>query len=609
MSPKQMQNMTRLLWAAAWMCTLCVTHGQNQPVRLAESWQSGAYTGSDATGKHVIALWTFDAGSELKAEGDRSFDITLMGAKLNATGRFGGCLESFRGHPVEDVNHGAKIANHRELSPKGAFTIEMWIKPKSELKDYPSCFLLDKKYVSHTDYQLVLGPSGKRSTKRALRAVLGYGDDSAWYSSDPLVYEPGVWYHVAFTYDGAGKGQFWRDGKAMGGTTRAGREAVAPGKRFLTIGDRNGSLYHGFPGFIDQVRICDGVLEFRPAALAMESARTTFVRMEKEVALRFSVTNRMRRPLEGAICRIGMIGASDHRVTVPDLAQGAGHQIEYALDTSLSPGPYDVVARIELPGTPPYVSDERFPITIVPRPLPHRMPVVMWGVGGTDTVVEEIDTLRDLGFTHCLGGTADMRKIWDAGEPTQASDDGRVANTQAMLNTALAKGLRVMMGLTPGRWARTKKEFLRVGQDGKHLEDIDGLHPEVQTFCYNVGASVAQTYGDFPGLDGVMVHTEVRGASAPSFSDVDKAAFLKHAGYGIPEGVDTKYGTRYTTLNEFPTDRVIPDDFPLYVYYRWLWGQGDGWSALHTALNRGLKTGVHEHFWTFHDPAVRVASV
>ena len=43
--------------------------------------------------------------------------------------------------------------------------------------------------------------------------------------------------------------------------------------------------------------------------------------------------------------------------------------------------------------------------TVVPRPL-AKMPVMMWGIGGTGAR-EEMARLKDLGFTHCLGGGVD----------------------------------------------------------------------------------------------------------------------------------------------------------------------------------------------------------
>ena len=56
---------------------------------------------------------------------------------------------------------------------------------------------------------------------------------------------------------------------------------------------------------------------------------------------------------------------------------------------------------------------------------------------------------------------------------------------------------------------------------------------------------------------------------------------------------------------------MIPDDQPLYRYFQWFWREGDAWPALNTATARGLKRGATDRadLWTFHDPAVRVASV
>jgi hypothetical protein len=157
---------------------------QQSTAQFAEPWEQ-LYQGEDATGSHVIALWSFDEGAETTDAGGKGLDIQLVGAQISPEGRFGGCLESFPGHPVEDVAHQARVKHQPALSPTGAFTIEMWLKPKPELgEDYPEAFLLDKKYVEHTDYQLVLSRPGSDG-RRTLRAVLGYGSDSATYVSEP----------------------------------------------------------------------------------------------------------------------------------------------------------------------------------------------------------------------------------------------------------------------------------------------------------------------------------------------------------------------------------------------------------------------------------------
>ena len=186
---------------------------------LGEPW-SAEYAGDDATGPHVIGLWQFNAGAETVDASGREHDAMLQGAAIGAEGRFGGCLECFPGWPVEDKPHRAQVPNHPALSPSGAFTLELWVRPKEQLDEkYPDSFLLDKKYVAHDDYQLILGAADK-SGNRILQANLGFGADSQTYYSQPARFEPGRWRHIAFTYDGAGAGRFFLDGRSWGGGAR-----------------------------------------------------------------------------------------------------------------------------------------------------------------------------------------------------------------------------------------------------------------------------------------------------------------------------------------------------------------------------------------------------
>ena len=594
----------------------CALAQQPAP-RSCEPWQQ-PYAGSDATGKHVVAFWPFAVGAETSDASGHKLDLKLQGATAARDERFGGCLESFRGFPVEDKRHAAVAANNPAFSPKGAFTIEMWIKAKKELDGYPDAFLIDKKYVAHTDYQLTLSAVGK-SSERRLIANLGFGEDSERWMSDAAVYEPGVWHHVAFTYDGAGEGRFWRDGTALGGGRKPGRAAIAPGKHPVSVGDRIGSNYHGFPGFIAQVRLCNGVLEFRPVAFAVASDRTAFVRMEKAPAIRFTVTNLQRIKLKGATASVSVEGLGEKRFELPELDGGSSRALDYALDTSLRPGDYQLRARLQIPGDKPYVSEEGFPVVIVPRPLPHRMPVVMWGVGGTDNVIKELPRLKHIGFTHCLGMGADFPAIWDAGKPTAASKPETVAETKHMLDVALANDLGIVITLSPAHWlADAKKELRRIDRTGKTdaKPNICGLLPPVKDYCYNVGASVAQTYGAFPAWQAALLHTELRDGANLCFHDADKEALRKAADMDIPAGISGKWGVEYSKVKDFPADRVIPDSHPLYRYLQWFYKEGDGWNGLNSALHRGLKScsrrreeaGIPD-LWTFHDPAVRIASV
>ncbi|MDY0169598.1 MAG: LamG domain-containing protein, partial [Thermoguttaceae bacterium] len=574
-------------------------------LQLAEPFRS-EYSGEDATGEHVIALWQFnqpDPAADLSGNGH---ELTLRGAEFVDGGRFGGALRSYRGWPVEDTAHQARAKNSPSLTPAGAFTIEMWIQPADELREYPDAFLVDKKYVADDDYQLVL----MRETApdmRHLRMSLGFGKESATWQSDLLHVPPGQWRHIAFTYDGAGTGAFFIDGSPAGSDYQTGYGRISPGRHDLVLGDRFGSYYHGFPGLIDQVRITRGVLRFTPVTFELLSPRRVFERMEQAEPLRFGLTNLTSRPLTGARALFSLGGAGRQAMELPEIASGQQHVLEYRFDTALRPNTYELSASVELPGDEPFSASQSFELVLVPRQPAHSMPVVMWG--GASGRREE---LREIGFTHAIGVGCDFSAVWEAEGPTQPGDDARIAAGIQELDAALAAGMRIVSSLSPGSWARSQADYQRIRRNGEPYtgrEDVCAQFERIQQFCGDVGESMARAYGRHPAFDSALIHTEVRGHSNPCFHEHDRKAFEQFAGFPIPDEVVNMRGVRYDKLDDFPENRVIPDDHPIYVYYKWLWKNGDGWNELHTRLHRGLKAGAHARFWTFHDPAVRVASV
>ena len=604
---------------------------QAEAVKLREAWET-PYAGGDAEGKHVVALWKFDAKDATaqdaagKDASGNGHDLTFVGAKPVGDGRFGGCLESARGLPIEDKPHQARANDHNELSPQGPFTIEMWIMPKKELdKDYPMSFLLDKRYVSHNDYQLILG-SEEANGQRCLSMILGFGKDWETYYSRPLPLQVGKWLHLAFVYDGNGKGCFFINGLPWGEKTAAGRKNICPGGYPLMIGDRLGSNYHGFPGFIDEVRICKRAQEFRRAKVALLSERTSFLRMES-AALRFAVTNLQQEPINKATLTITPTGpladtaagesadTAGKTIELGNLAAGKAMEIEYAFDTRLRPADYTLLARLQIAGHKTVEAEERIKLSIVPRPLPDQFTVLMWGVAGG--IVKEMDRLKRIGFNHALGLSADDGKIWKAGKPTDAGSEAYVAQNKAMLNEALRHGMTVAAGLSPVSDKRGDERFLRVASDGKPRsqkdyggnQDVCPLFPELKRFSHDVGASMTRTYGDFPAFGAALAHTEVRGAATPCFHEHDRQAFKKATGLDIPAEIQGPRGVNYKNIKNFPADRAIADDNPIYLYYRWYWKEGDGWNPVNSELTRGLKSMDRDDLWVFHDPAVRVASV
>ncbi len=345
------------------------------------------------------------------------------------------------------------------------------------------------------------------------------------------------------------------------------------------------------------------------------SDRACFVRRESPVSLRFAVTNLERAPLAGAEVSISLDGMAETTTKLADLPPGKPIVVDYPLDTSLRPGAYHLVVRLNTAGPKPYQIREEFPLRIAPRQPPQRFPVLMWGIWDPQEVRKEMGRLKQIGFNHVLGVGADNRKIWEAGKPIAAADAETVAQTKRLLDEALANDMTIMAALSPAATLAGRREFQRVDRKGQPYKKepdrlgVCGLIPEIGAFCYNVGASVAQTYGRFPAFGAALLHTEVRDNDDLCFHKYDFEAFRKTSGSDIPAEVVYYNGVDYHAIPGFPVDRVIPDNHPLYAFYRWFWKAGDGWNGLNTALHRGLKSTGRRDFWTFHDPAVRVPCV
>jgi hypothetical protein len=586
----------RLLPSACFVLTAAA-----QPV-LQEAWEK-EYTGEDANGKHVLGYWKFDAAGPLLDSSGKGNDLVNNGAAAASEGRFGEAIESFPGFPISDKPHSMRVSTKGRLSANGPFTVEMWIKPKPEFEKTGRCYLLDKKYVPdhHADYAWQIW-EGDKTGPRRLAVTLGFGSLSETFHSEPVALPVGEWQHIAFNYDAAGTVTFYRNGSVIGRATKPGLKAVTPGTRALYLGDRSGSNYGGFPGFIDEVRLCDGALRFEPVALEIASQRSVWRRMERAVPVSIICTNLRRETVNGAALTVEFAGKKEEFL-LPDLKPGAAHTATFNVNTALKPQAYRLHTRLQAGGA--VVTQDR-ELKIVPRPSPNQMPVIMWGASAA-----EADRLKDIGFTHCLGLHADIGDIWSKKEAVPPGKPEMIAANIAMLDRALENNIGVISSLSPGRLFEGKTDYLRVGRDGKPYprQDICASLPELRPFFENVGRSVSKTYGSHPAFAATLVNTEVRDASQPSFNPVDVENYRQFAKADIPAEVVNRWGVDWTKLPGFPQDRVIAQEHPILTYYRWFWTVGDGWNGLHTALAKGIRSGAQRQHFTFFDPAVRQPSI
>ena len=183
------------------------------------------------------------------------------------------------------------------------------------------------------------------------------------------------------------------------------------------------------------------------------------------------------------------------------------------------------------------------------------------------------------------------------------------------LDNLLARGLRAAVHLHPCSWLMSqeslREKFQRIDRQGKPYTTANpcGLFPEVQRFAYHVGVSVGKLFGGHPALEAALIHSEVRDSTNLCFHDHDREAVQQKLGLDFPQEVTSKWGVRYSTIKNFPPERVLPAEDPLLGFYRWFWKEGDGWNELHSAVHRGLKETARKKIWTWFDPAVRVPSI
>ena len=582
---------------------LAAVLAEADPLALQQPYDT-AYAGDNSTGGHVVACWSFDGADPTVDASGHGHDGRLLGARIVPDGRFGSALRTAPGFPIADERHALVVPAALALSPRGAFTLEMWVAPDEWPDGYGGGILLDKKYVptDHTDYMLSLDPAGEQRFR--LRLELGFATRSAVWHSDAVAMPAGSWHHIAAVVDG-GAVRLFIDGELRGRFDDAPSGGIAAGTRPLSIGDRLGSNYRGFPGRIDQVRISDAALEFRPLRIERTGERGVFVRMETDAAVEVGVTNLTGDAIAGGTLTAIIDAQPAATVPVPPIASGQTQSVPVPIDTQLRPDDYEIALQFAAGDAE---SAAIVPFAIVPRPLPDAYPVVLWG-GGFD----DIERIDDVGFTHFMGILPNEAMIAARGTVGPAHRDDLVARHREGLDEALRRGLRVTARVSPGRALRAKPELRRIGRDGRPVAgypDICPRLPGVIETIETVGRSVAQTYGDHPAFDSTLVETEVRDAAFPCFHPVDIAA-MRAAGVTPPK-VPSKWGADYRRIDGVPDSRIVPRSLPELAFMRWYWRRGDGWNKAFSALHDGLRSGPvagRSDFWTFHDPAVRVAKI
>ena len=285
---------------------------------------------------------------------------------------------------------------------------------------------------------------------------------------------------------------------------------------------------------------------------------------------------------------------------------GTNEEFCIPVETRLKPGDYNMAVSGKLPSGEKVRATNSVEIKIGPT-FADRMPVVMW-VGGA---VKDAP-VRDFGFTHVLCG----------GEVTSTKDAyGQTRKLIEIYDNSLAAGMRRMHSLQMQYPVEKKQNrYYRCQRDGtqpsnsRNVNQPEVSNPELLAYARRLVVAENEAVGYHPGFAGVLPCSEKRDHSYPSFN-TEHLRYKAETGRDVPPEVKGRILEYAIAKQRFP-DGVVPVDDPLYAYYSWFWGGGDGWPDYIGGIaaeyrkfagryGDGSEIQRKRPFFSFWDPSVR----
>ena len=437
----------------------------------------------------------------------------------------------------------------------------------------------------------------------------GLGDMTCRATGPSFTPKAGVPVRLRFEYDALGTVRWDLDGQKQESYLAKAGPIVPDPKHRPVVGDRICSLYWPFNGYIRRIAITP----FECSALAMRpDGRRAFERGEANATFRVAAFVRAPEGLRDVSAVLEQRDPADGRVwaraerKLDALPGNAWTPLDLPLETRLRTGTYSVAVRFagRAPDGTAVAITNTFDIAIGPV-FADRMPVVMWGSSGTDEVV------RDFGFTHVLryGGLT---------SPECTREQSRQLTD--MYDRALAAGMRTMHSQGVRYPDGDVEKFYRCRRDGtaptnaREQKQAEVSNPELVDYARRIVAAETACVGDHPAFAGVLPCSELRDHTSPSFR-TEHLRYKAETGRDVPPEVTRKTFNLKDAEARFP-DGVVPTDDPIYAYYSWFWGGGDGWPGYTGAIadeyrktagryGDGSAAQKRRPFFSFWDPAVR----
>ena len=437
----------------------------------------------------------------------------------------------------------------------------------------------------------------------------GLGDMTCRATGPSFKPKAGVPVRLKLEYDALGTVRWDLDGQTQESYLAKAGPIVPDPKHRPVVGDRICSLYWPFNGYIRRIAVTP--LTCAPLALRPDGRRA-FERGETNAAFAVAAFVRAPEGLRDVSAVLEQRDPADGRVwahaerRLDTLPGNAWTPLDLPLETRLRMGSYSVAVRFagRTPDGTAVAITNTFDVAIGPV-FADRMPAVMWGSSGTDEVV------RDFGFTHVLryGGFS---------SPECSREQARQLTD--MYDRALAAGMRTMHSQGVRYPDGDLEKFYRCKRDGtapanaREQKQAEVSNPELVDYARRIVAAETACVGDHPAFAGVLPCSELRDHTSPSFR-TEHLRYKAETGRDVPPEVTRKTFDLKSAEARFP-DGVVPTDDPIYAYYSWFWGGGDGWPGYTGAIadeyrktagryGDGSAAQQRRPFFSFWDPAVR----
>ena len=157
--------------------------------------------------------------------------------------------------------------------------------------------------------------------------------------------------------------------------------------------------------------------------------------------------------------------------------------------------------------------------------------------------------------------------------------------------------------------------FPRVNRDGslaKRKKNPDAANPEYQAIIRRAFEAEAKTIAGHPVVFGLQTSSEVHDFSQISLTEKTAADWKAYSGMDIPEYADKGAWPRVppswkllVAKGQMDKSRIIPDDYPLLRFFRWVWRSGDGWRDYQRIAGEAYNAAASRRVVTQYDPLLR----